>query len=639
MRDVLKAAWCRRRQSEDGAVAIMVAVSLTMLMVSAAMVLDFGLVRLDRQMNKSSADTAAAAGIHGLDRGNGKPHPFAGVCQALRFLKTSQTGHSTEDIALLPDVSAPPGNVACPASAAQLSTVCDPDNSATWARYEATVGRLHVQIKSPYLLSDGGFPEESLSTLQGDTGDPTLNGCDQLGVIVTETERPGLGSLATSSDLVSRVRSVGRIEIGDEGQGAVALLVLERNNCAVIDVSGTNAGVLVKGFDDVPGLIHSDSLGNGSSCGTGSNIMNGNHTDGIVAQEAETGAPQLPGIIGVRALSGEPGAVPAKAADPIPEVYAGPYPPGSGPTARGLITRSPVDDRYLAAVRSAITTQANPEFARTPATAPAAGYTVVGCTPTAAQQALTTPVFVDCPGNPGFRASNVTFQSNRIVFNGKIDAANLAMPNATEVYVAGYSGAGIKADGFRMHHQGAATCSDAPSADSARLFVRDGAVESTGGLLQMCHTTVILMGGKSDGCLPTTPGTAPTTTPCAGVAGSGVVKIAGTASQDWTAPDAVSGTATAADWANLEDLALWTETYGAGPTFSMTGSGSMHLSGVFMIPNADPFNIKGGGVQQVENSQYVARRLNVTGTGILTMRPDPHDVVTIPIIGGFSLVR
>jgi hypothetical protein len=65
----------------------------------------------------------------------------------------------------------------------------------------------------------------------------------------------------------------------------------------------------------------------------------------------------------------------------------------------------------------------------------------------------------------------------------------------------------------------------------------------------------------------------------------------------------------------------------------------MQMAGVFMVPNANEFKINGGGAQNVENSQYIVRKLWNTGNGQLTMRPDPTDVVTFPILEGFELVR
>ena len=55
------------------------------------MVLDFGLVRVDRQVNKSAADAAAMAGAHGLYGGNSNAYPYRGVCTAIRYLQNNDT--------------------------------------------------------------------------------------------------------------------------------------------------------------------------------------------------------------------------------------------------------------------------------------------------------------------------------------------------------------------------------------------------------------------------------------------------------------------------------------------------------------------------------------------------------------------
>ena len=114
---------------------------------------------------------------------------------------------------------------------------------------------------------------------------------------------------------------------------------------------------------------------------------------------------------------------------------------------------------------------------------------------------------------------------------------------------------------------------------------------------------------------------------------------------DWTAPDEKGGDpadpADQADWDLLEDLALWTEAEdtAASTQHRILGGGGMRLAGVFMIPNGNEVTIGGTGDQYVENSQYVARRLTVAGTGTMTMKPDPADSFVVPIIGGFQLVR
>ena len=60
------------------------------LLIGTAMVLDFGLVRLDRQENKSAADTAVMAGLRFADGGDTDVYTERAVCGALSFLKANQ---------------------------------------------------------------------------------------------------------------------------------------------------------------------------------------------------------------------------------------------------------------------------------------------------------------------------------------------------------------------------------------------------------------------------------------------------------------------------------------------------------------------------------------------------------------------
>ena len=352
----------RFRRSERGAVAIIVAISMVALVLATAMVIDFGIVRVDRQMNKSAADSAASAGVRALDTGDGYAHPFLGVCQALRYLRRSDpelatvTGDWTDGNGAPP--TADPTGDGC-TSVPLAEVTCEPGDESTWARYEGTAdsGRISVRIQSGYLLDDGNFSEENLPVSQTDIGDSAQMGCDHLAVIVSEVREPGLGSVATSSDLSSRIRSVGRISVGEEGEGAVALLLLERTRCAVLDADGAGSGILVKGNGDMPGMIHADSLGSGSNCTSQVKVLDGNHPNGIVAEQAESGSPVLDAVISVRALSSMTGAVPGNASDPYDDVVAEPAPP-NGPVGRGLITRSPVDNRWLNGVRTAVASAA-----------------------------------------------------------------------------------------------------------------------------------------------------------------------------------------------------------------------------------------------------------------------------------------
>ena len=85
------------RRDERGLAAIMISMMMVALMIIAGMVLDFGMVRDGRQINKSLADTAVAAGMRSFDAGDGQVYTFRGVCDTLGYLKAN-----APDLASLP---------------------------------------------------------------------------------------------------------------------------------------------------------------------------------------------------------------------------------------------------------------------------------------------------------------------------------------------------------------------------------------------------------------------------------------------------------------------------------------------------------------------------------------------------------
>jgi hypothetical protein len=625
----------------------MVAVSMIALVVAAGMVLDFGLVRMDRQTAKSASDSAAAAGLQGLDTGDGRPHPFVGACAALAYF-TANRPDVADDLSgswTRGDGSAVAGDPC--ATGALDSVVCNATNKATWAVYEGSSSdpRVSIAIKSGYDLSDGGFPEESLSSLSGDGS--LKGGCDQLAVIVTSTRSPGLGSLATSSDLVTRVRSVGRVVIGEEGKVAVALVVLEREDCQALQVDGSNAKIHVLGNGESPGMIQVDS--DGTDCSSSETVINVNsmtNLGAIIAKEAESADPasgaKRAGAIGVYGLhAGTINA--AKASVDTNRVYAEPKPPGHGPESRDLVSRKPVHDDYATGVTNAMTA-ANSAWASPAATKTVSGTDCTGSAPPGPLNTAGTWYF-DCDLVEYNNDVSLT-QATSVVIRGRLSIKSgryFALPRATSVYVnrpSSGSTPGINVQGqFRMHtmdSDGSTACSAVPTpAVRARLVIGSGSIDSSGStpLFRVCDTTVIMMGGQTNGCFPADSSQAPQdTTLCT----NAHLKLAGNAATDWSAPDLVAAGRTQADQDDLEDLALWTESEDES---SIAGGGGMTLSGVFSLPNADPFNIGGGGVQNIRDSQYFTRKLIVRGNGTLEMRPNPYNVTSVPFLDDFGLVR
>ncbi|MDP3892586.1 pilus assembly protein TadG-related protein [Nocardioides sp.] len=684
----------RRARDEDGAIAIMVAISMTFLLVIAAMVLDFGLVRIDRQIDRSAADSATLAGLHGLNLGGGTPHPNVGVCTAARYLKVnSQRFSGLDENAGWENGLGTPTASGC-SDTALRNTSCSPTNRATWARWRWTgTSRgvtLSVTIESGYDLAANPWSEDSLPASSGDDGASAYQGCDNLAVTVSQSRSPGLGSLATDSDLTTAIRSVGRIR-AVPGGAAPALLLLKRTGCPVLATGSSGGssfvrvlGALTSDGRSQAGTIHADTDGSGCTGGNNGWAFGGLASHGIVAYAAPTvgdpTAPDLskPGSISSTAvLNGLSGTVIRDSPD---HVYGSSALNGTGGakaevSGRSLVTRSLVDDRYFTGVKAA-TGDASSVFASGSSGMPGGGdwvgfpAAVNPCKPTQAQVnnlALTSAskLYVDCTTNAGFGGPGtaLTINAGTIYYRGLVSPDSvLRMPNAHHVYIGNHTDRSDAISignntSFELNSQAgnlAATgnCSTGQSASRAIVFVRSGAFKQTGGLLRMCRTTTVMMGGRGDACVPATPGTAPTTTPCNGGLGSGQFTQNG-GGIDWTAPDTLDTTladdgtplpAAESAWQDPngpEDLALWSESAtSSSATYSMSGGGLFEVRGVFMVPNADPFILSGGSTLNLTNAQYIASSIRLNGSGTnVTMSVDPNTAISLPDQGLVGLVR
>ena len=657
----------RQRQSrpEHGVVAVVVAVSMTALLVATGIVLDFGLARSDKLANKGYADLASAAGIRATDVGDGLSRPFNGVCTALAYLKVNDPELAAMTSSWKTGAG---GTLLDPcANPVRLSAPCIPSDNTSWAWFTGTAagGRITVDIKSGYTTPDPAFDASG----SGDNGISAQGGCDQLAVIIEEKQEPGLGRIASSDDIVTRVRSVGRSLPSPDPPVPPALLMLERYSCSALAVNSSNTKISVLGNGTAPGAIHADSFGDGS-CTGGAKVLYGKFPNGIVAHKAEAGG--LSGFISTSALSGLSGAVAANASDGATNVCAEQASgPCSAATARSIVGRGKIDQRYLVGVRAAILA-AQTEYGRSATTAAASGYTVIPSSPSGCNSmtvsATSLPVaysaskvFVNCSGGVTF--DNSTFPSaTDVVFNGKLEVKSgqtLSLPVAQRVYVKGASrSVGVSSQGNLFINEGVVasgteSCATRTTAPRARLVIGNGSF--AGGAqsnFHLCNTTVLMAANNATSALVGTPPSDGSTStycplPTPPVVGTGIqpyrnscggyISVGAGSNMDWTAPNLVSGPASAVGWDQLEDLALWTETSDGN---GMGGSGILNVSGVFFLPNADPFRIGGGSAQSNgANAQFVARRLEASGSGTLFMRPNPDDAVTIPRPPSFGLVR
>ncbi len=200
-----------RARDEQGAVAIIVAICLTGILVITALVLDFGLVRIDRQIDRSAADAATLAGLHALNTGDGIPHPYVGVCTAARYLAANSPRFAGIDVnANWHDGATPtaaPTASGC-SDVALRAKACKPSDRSTWAKWQSGEFTyqgvtLEVTIESGYDLdaadtTDAWSEDDLPASDDGDDGAAEYLGCDNLAVTIHQSRRPGFGTLATS---------------------------------------------------------------------------------------------------------------------------------------------------------------------------------------------------------------------------------------------------------------------------------------------------------------------------------------------------------------------------------------------------------------------------------------------------------
>jgi hypothetical protein len=650
---MLSARIRRRAGDETGAVLVLGALTMVTLLMAAGLVLDIALVRTDRTQNKSAADVAVTAGLRNLELG-GIPAPFRGVCEALKYLIANDTELSGMTGSITYGDGTPISGDPCSTASAQWQQLCVPNTPSSWAAYHGTAqsGRLVVDIKSGYDVNDGGFSDEPSGGTDG--GSNALGGCDNLAVIVSESEQPTFARAAFHGQLSSRIRSVGRITQTFDIRAVVALLLLERNDCNSLSINGTNAAIEVMGYQTHPGIIHSDSVGNGANCNNqilnsaavttgGTPIYSG---PGILADSAETGSPPEPGRVSVAALTGLPGSVPARAATACPSTVKGgsldpaiAYTCAIGSSRKGRIN---VDVLY----RSRIAALQADAATKTAGSAPA-GFTTYNTCNAVPAVVTAQKVFINC--NNFNNAVSFTAAGAQIIFNGSVSGSQ-DMTFVEPEYV--YVGNGVSRTGgtLNVNTGSSADCAarfTAARSKTTKLVVARGSF-STGGnsSLHLCNTTVLMGDANSSGgscyngpAIPATNGVNPYDN-CFG----GYISLSGSGSLDWTAPNASS---TAMQWDkaasqpyldNFEDLAFWTES--SSNSSSLSGGGTNNMVGVFFLPNANSFHITGNGGQVIlSNAQFIVRKLVMGGNGVLKMRPNPDDAVAVPYFSNFELVR
>ena len=185
-----------------------------------------------------------------------------------------------------------------------------------------------------------------------------MGGCDQLAVIVTQRQQPGLGSLATTSDLVTTV-TVGRALDPEHHRQRSGRPPLARA-AQLPRPTGREQQHLHRRARIWPvSRLHplrqpwrlrsapAQTATRATKCSTASSPSTSSPGTPRPAASADRSRSA--------ALTGAPGAVPANATDGSANVCAEQANGSCGPAAgRGVLGRNPIDTRYLAGVRTAL---------------------------------------------------------------------------------------------------------------------------------------------------------------------------------------------------------------------------------------------------------------------------------------------
>lgn len=585
------------QHKDKGASLIMVAFAMTLLIGAVALVVDLGVLRADIRSDRLAADASSTAGVAQINPFT-SPDAVNACDTAWRYalLNLEDEGSVDSD----------------PDCGAEFSGSCSPGDIR---QTTGTAGSYAITISHP--VPDG----HDLMGSQAPNSDVDGSPCQRLAVTIQKFRPHTFARVLGFDSDTTTVNSVARITTRPGEDEIVPLLLLEPLDCEAMYTSGQ--GKITVGYNDTtntPGIIVVDS--NASTCGPSNpySIDSKGNQNGWIRALPVPGE-EIPSAIKSYALANIGAADPSASYDPNdldsdPDVLNGDrlYPIPTPAFER--ITRKPIDWRYDCRDNydpypldasdpmgpgieipdcpfgdPAHITQHRSDYASgTPSDEFGTLFTSwmgegYSCSPNGETIEESGNWYIDCPpSGPNdigldVSNSNITIDGN-VVMDGGLDLRNdsrmtINAPNSSDVF----------------------------------LYIRDGTILKRAQSTLILNRTFVYL---EDGAVDIRAGSSTPPATCEEDQ-SQVIGIC------WTAPETEDG--------DFEDLALWSETH---LPHQIGGQGGNNLSGTFFTPMAEPFSLDGQASQLQFRAQFVTRRLEVKGQGVVEMTPDPDRTTPIP---------
>jgi Flp pilus assembly protein TadG len=585
---------------ERGAVLVLTTLLLTSLLGVVAIIVDLGALRGDVRVDQSIADFAALAAGQGLAAND----PVAGCKAAVTYI--NMNAHLSTAINSTTFCSG------------MGTTVCS--GGAGQATPSTTVGAFTVSVRYPVPDSEIADPN-----LVGGSRPNDGTQCQRMRVVIRSSQRSLFGGIFGASTVSgTRTATARPWPIGE--QHTPALWLLDPKGCTSLAVSGGSQ--LTVGTSTVQGVLTVDS--DGSTCQAGQHTISSQGSGTLLQAMPTTGTTK-----GVIQLFGLPltattciaSGTGQSACDPV-DVSSGRLAPQPIPVA-SRATRSRVDDVFnchnpypsasaayhgITLVSSCNPTTTPPYIDNLKAAIGTSGLPAVvpsgigttyqrwkasfSCNPPGTIS-VSGNWWIDCPGGLSIgNGTSVEFKDGNVVFDN-----GFSMTGGTLKFNTNNTNAALPT--ISCMPPGVTTpCTGYASPGASFVYLRDGDINITGGVLTVNHAMVY--------------------------SGSGYVKV-NSSPPTWVAPTE----------GPFSYLALWSDmpaTSNSTSKFSMAGGTGVQLAGIFFTPEAAPFTLSGGGTWGQQNAQFISFQVQVTGGGVLTIAPDAAKSVKTPTLAG-SLIR